>query len=215
VTLVNPGEAPVKALPTTERGRRSRAAIVRAAGELMHRRGLAGPSIDEILVASNTGKSQLYHYFDGRTDLSAAVLEHQFDRVMAAQPALHDPACAELVTWRDQVLKALLESSYGMCPLGTFVGQVADDAELSGTLAKLFDRWQQGLAELVSRAQKHGGVRPEVDPAEAGRALLVALQGGTALSHVHREAEPLRRALDAAIAVLASGAAGSRELARR
>ncbi|GII54356.1 putative transcriptional regulator, TetR family protein [Planotetraspora thailandica] len=197
----------MKPLPATERGRRTRAAIVAAAAELMHQHGLAGVSMDGVLAASGAGKSQLYHYFDSRRDLAVAVLHHQFERVMAAQPALRDPACDGLEVWRDQVLTTLLEHGYAMCPLGAFVGQVDDEPELSTTLAELFDRWQAALAEMVDRARGHGRVRQDVDPGDAGRMLLAALEGGTMLAHVHRQATPLRQSLDAAIALLTTGRA--------
>jgi AcrR family transcriptional regulator len=62
-------------------------AIVSAAAKLMHERGFAAPSMDDVLAASGAGKSQVHHHFDGRQDLRVAVLHHQFDLVMAAQPA--------------------------------------------------------------------------------------------------------------------------------
>lgn len=192
----------MKTPPATERGRRTRTAIVTAAAELMHRHGLAGPSIDDVLAASGTGKSQLYHYFDSRQDLAAAVLYHQFDRVMEAQPALHDPACADLRAWRDQVLEAHRRSGYGTCPLGAFVGQVDDEPELRTILAELFDRWAGSLASLVARARDQGRLRSDIDPEDAGQMLLAALEGGTILAHLHRHPAALERSLDAAIAVL-------------
>ncbi|MEV0804263.1 TetR/AcrR family transcriptional regulator [Kribbella sp. NPDC050281] len=192
----------MKAPPVTERGRRTRAAIVTAAAELMHRHGLAGPSIDDVLAASGTGKSQLYHYFDSRQDLAAAVLYHQFDRVMESQPALHDPACADLRAWRDQVLAAHRDSGYGTCPLGAFVGQVDDEPELRSILAELFDRWAGSLAGLVMRARDDGRVRSDIYPDDAGGMLLAALEGGTILAHLHRQSAPLERSLDSAIVAL-------------
>lgn len=192
----------MKTPPSTERGRRTRTAIVTAAAELMQRHGLAGPSIDDVLAASGTGKSQLYHYFDSRRDLAAAVLHHQFDRVMEAQPALRDPASADLRAWRDQVLAAHRRSGYGTCPLGAFVGQVDDEPELRTILAELFDRWAGSLASLVARARDQGRVRSDIVPADAGPMLLAALEGGTILAHLHRHPAALERSLDAAIAVL-------------
>ena len=198
----------MKALPATERGRRARAAILTAAARLMHQHGMAGPSVDDVLAASGAGKSQFYHYFESRRDLAAAVLYHQFDRVMAAQPALRDPDYADLRGWRDQVLAAHRDSSYGTCPLGVFVGQV-DEPELNSILAELFGRWEKGLADLVARARDHGSVRSDVDLEDAGRMLLAALEGGTMLAHVHRQPIALKRSLDAAIAVLTAGKASA------
>lgn len=192
----------MKPLPTSERGLRSRAAIIGAAARLMHDHGLAAPSMDAVLAASGTGKSQLYHYFDGRQDLAVAVLHHQFGQVMAAQPSLTDPACDDLRRWRDEVLRAHSESDLGTCPLGVFAGQTGGDPVLRDTLADLLMRWQDALTALVGRALAAGRVSPDTDPGAAGRALLTALQGGTMLAHLHREAEPLARALDDAVDAL-------------
>lgn len=189
----------MKALPTTERGRRSRAAIVDTAARLMHDRGLASPSMDEVLAGSGAGKSQLYHYFDNRRDLAVAVLHHQFERVMTAQSSLRDPDCDDLRRWRDEVLEAHRESGFGTCPLGVFVGQADADPVLRAVLADLFARWQDAIADLVERAIRAGRVRPETDPAAAGSVLLTALQGGTVLAHLRGEPQPLARALDDAV----------------
>ncbi|MFC4998818.1 TetR/AcrR family transcriptional regulator [Dactylosporangium cerinum] len=208
--MINPGGGKtMKALPATERGRRTRAAILTAAARLMHQHGLAGPSVDDVLAASGAGKSQFYHYFGSRRDLAAAVLYHQFDRVMGSQPALRDPDRADLRAWRDQVVGAHRDSSHGMCPLGVFVGQVDDEPELNGILAELFGRWEKCLADLVSRARDQGRVRSDVDPEDAGRMLLAALEGGAMLAHVHRQPTALERSLDAAIAVLTAGDASA------
>ncbi|WP_237160754.1 TetR/AcrR family transcriptional regulator, partial [Mycobacteroides abscessus] len=58
-------------LPATAHGRRTRAAIVDAAAQMMYQKGVAATSLDDILAASSTGKSQLYHYFKDRSDLAS------------------------------------------------------------------------------------------------------------------------------------------------
>jgi TetR/AcrR family transcriptional regulator, transcriptional repressor for nem operon len=192
----------MKPLPTTTRGRRTRAAILGSAAQLMHERGMAAASMDDVLLASGAGKSQLYHYFDDRRDLCAAVLQHQFERVRAAQPSLDDPSCTDLRTWRDEVLDAFRDSGGGTCPLGAFAAQTDGDPFLRETLTTLFDRWQQALSDLVRRADAAGSLRPGTDSKAAGLALLTAHQGGTLLAHLHRSEEPLARALDDVIARL-------------
>jgi AcrR family transcriptional regulator len=195
----------MKPLPTTERGRRSRTAIVAAAAELMHDRGLAAPSIDEVLAASGAGKSQLYHYFESRRDLSVAVLHHQFERVMAAQPSLTDPGCDDLGRWRDEVLHAQRTHGMNTCPLGVFVGQTDADPMLRDTLDELFTRWQRAISDLVARARQAGRIRRDADPDAAALALLTAHQGGTLLSHLRQDVAPLADAIDAAIGALGAG----------
>ncbi|WP_237096986.1 TetR/AcrR family transcriptional regulator, partial [Mycobacteroides abscessus] len=62
-------------LPATAHGRRTRAAIIDAAAQMMYQKGVAATSLDDILAASSTGKSQLYHYFKDRSEL--VVLFHE------------------------------------------------------------------------------------------------------------------------------------------
>jgi TetR/AcrR family transcriptional regulator, transcriptional repressor for nem operon len=192
----------MKPLPATARGRRSRGAILDTAARLMHTQGMAAASIDEVLLASGTGKSQFYHYFDDRQDLCIAVLQRQLERVLAAQPSLADPSCTDLRAWRDEVVEAFRESGGGTCPLGAFTGQTDDDPVLRDTLTGLFKQWQLALSGLARRAQAAGLVKPSIDPDTAGLALLTAQQGGTSLAHLYRSEEPLERALSSAIAQL-------------
>ena len=49
--------------PKTQRGRRTREAIIRAAAGLMYERGVRATSVDDVLLAAQAGKSQFYHYF--------------------------------------------------------------------------------------------------------------------------------------------------------
>jgi AcrR family transcriptional regulator len=189
----------MKTLPRTERGRRTRAAIVEAAARLMHERGLAAPSMDDVLLASGTGKSQLYHYFAGKRELTVAVLLHQFEQALDVQPALTDPTCDDLRRWRDDVVRTHREKDNGICPLGVFIGQVDSDPVLRATLVDLFARWHAAIADLVDRAARAGRLHPDTDPAAAGWALLTALQGGTMLAHLRGDEGPLVQALDAVV----------------
>jgi TetR/AcrR family transcriptional repressor of nem operon len=196
-------------VPATARGRRVRDAIVDTAARLMHDRGIAATTVDEVLAASGTGKSQMYHYFSRKQDLTVAVLERQFERVLAAQPALSDPACTDLFRWRDDVLDAFRESGFGNCPLGTFAGQVDSDPVLRAELAGLFARWRTAIAELVRRSRQAGQVSDDLDPDEAGLTLLTALQGGTMLAHLYGDEHVLARALDQALRELLVGPAAA------
>src|ERR1700730_377465 len=77
-----------RALPVTARGRRARASIIDAAATLMYQKGVSTTSLDDVLAAASSGKSQLYHYFDSKADLVAAVIERQLQLVLAEQPSL-------------------------------------------------------------------------------------------------------------------------------
>jgi TetR/AcrR family transcriptional repressor of nem operon len=185
--------------PATSKGQRTRSLITEAAARLMHEKGIDATSMDDVLAASRTGKSQVYHYFSGKEDLVAAVLEFQFSRIMAAQPALHDESCADLGRWRQEVLVANESGGFSGCPLGAFAGQLDGSTPLRALYADLFARWQAALAALVDRARSAGRLRLSTSPDDAALVLLGALEGGSMLSHARRRQDDLERMLDAAL----------------
>ena len=65
---------------------------------MTYRHGVASNSLDAVLEASGTGKSQLYHYFSDKSDLVAAVIERQLELVLDEQPGL-----APVDTWQGLV----------------------------------------------------------------------------------------------------------------
>ncbi len=56
-------------------GASTRAALVGAARRLFAERGFASTSLDEIVAGANVTKGALYHHFQGKEDLFAAVYE--------------------------------------------------------------------------------------------------------------------------------------------
>jgi TetR/AcrR family transcriptional regulator, transcriptional repressor for nem operon len=186
--------------PATSKGQRSKSLITETAARLMHEKGIDATSIDDVLAASRTGKSQAYHYFSGKEDLVAAVLEFQFSRVMAAQPVLHDETCTDLGRWRQEVLAANESGGFAGCPLGAFAGQLDGSTSLEALYTDLFARWQAALAALVDRARSAGRLPPSTSPTDTALVLLGALEGGCMLSHVRHRQDDLERMLDAALA---------------
>lgn len=193
-----------KPRPATAKGRRARDTIVNAAAILMHEHGIAATSVDDVTLASNTGKSQVYHYFTDKTDLTMAVIERQLDRTLATQPVLRDTSSADLFQWRDQVISSFRESGFASSPLGAFAGQVDDAPILREALARAFHLCQEALTRLVERARDAGVLRPDVDPAGAGAALLAAMEGGILLAHLTQDETALHCALDQALRGLAA-----------
>ena len=93
--------------PLTARGKATRARIVEAATELVRAHGVANTSLDAVLAASDTSKSQLYHYFADKDDLVLAVIQRQTECVLATHEShlrkLH--SLSGLRRWRDAVVE--------------------------------------------------------------------------------------------------------------
>src|ERR1700745_38822 len=69
----------------TAKGARTRARIVEEAAALIHERGVAGTTLEDVKVAAEVSGSQLYHYFPDKNELVQAVIEHQADGIVGRQ----------------------------------------------------------------------------------------------------------------------------------
>ena len=193
--------------PATARGAATRARIVKAAADLVYRRGASATSLEDIMEASATSKSQLYHYFADKNALMRAVIEFQTGQVMSVQSAHLDGVdlLAGLRRWRDAVVSINRATrGVGGCPLGSLASELSDRSESArALLAHGFELWESQLRQGLRAMRDRGALKPEADPAELATAVIAALQGGLLLAQTTRASRPLELALDMAIGHIA------------
>jgi len=187
----------------TARGAATRARIVDAAASLVYERGTAGTSLDDVMAATGTSKSQLYHYFADKDALICEVIRAQLGRIIAAQEAgLHEVSSWEgLQRWCDHFVTATRATQgAGGCPLGSLVGELADQSEPARrVLAQCFAEWQSYLSEGFEAMRSNGELAAQADPAELALTVMSALQGGLLMAQATRTARPLELALNMAL----------------
>jgi AcrR family transcriptional regulator len=196
------------ALPTTDRGRLTRQRIVAAATEAVAEKGALGASLDDVGARAPASRSQLYHYFDDKNDLLLAVAEATNDTVLHGQRDLFDHLNTwdGLVRWTDALVALQQErGGQGGCPIANLLGQIGErDDAIRTVLASGFDRWEAdiraGLAAMVESSE----LQRDADVAWLASSTLASVQGGLVLSQARRDPLALRRALDGALALIAS-----------
>lgn len=199
--------------PTTRRGRDSKARIVWAAAKLMYERGVTATTVDDILAASGTGKSQFYHYFPDKDALVSEVLGYQLDAILEAQSRF------ALDSWEgiDGWLQALIEvhdSRLGLhgCPLGSIAGEVIEQGEpMRLSAADAFNRWESAWAAALAALRSRGELEPTADPAALAEAVVAIIQGGYLLSSIKRDIRPMEAAVEATSMYLRSKSPSRRE----
>ncbi|MDQ3767835.1 MAG: TetR/AcrR family transcriptional regulator [Actinomycetota bacterium] len=180
--------------------------IVQVAADLMHVQGVAGTSIDEILEASGTGKSQFYHYFENKSSLVHEVLSFQFRRYIAAQ----EPFIEKLTTWKgvrswlDQLVSQYkARDLIGGCPLGSLAAEMADrDESLRKEVAAAFREWEGYLARGLEVLKEGGHLRKTANCSAMAETTMAMIQGGYLLANTKKDLGPMQGALDAAYAFL-------------
>ena len=195
----------------TPKGAATRARIVEVAADLVLARGYGGTSLDDIRAGTSTSKSQLFHYFPGgKGDLVHALAELQAERVLDAQrPWLDTLDTWDAWTgWRSAVLAHYGSQPHWGCPIGALASELAGrDPVRAAEVAAHMDRWVGHLRAGVERMRAAGTLRSDVDPDHLALAMFAALQGGLLLTQTMHSLEPLRAALDGALAALRSHAA--------
>ena len=187
----------------TPKGARTRERIVQVASELVFRRGIAATTLDDVKAAAGVGSSQLYHYFDGKTDLIEAIVAHHTEAIVARQePILRSLETVEqLRGWAAFVVE--MHRSFdcrGGCPIGSLGSELAElDESARQAISASLDRWQAALRDGLHRLRTLGVLSPAADPDALAQTLIVTLQGGLLLGKIHRSPLPLEIALATAI----------------
>lgn len=178
---------------------------MRAAATLMYERGVRATSLDDVLVAAGAGKSQLYHYFEAKEDLVAAVLEHQLALVLGEQEQFRVATWTGIRAMFDALLEGQRTCGCRGCPVGSLAAEMtAISDEMAERVGSAFARWQSSLESAFTRMQETGRLRRGTQPRVLAEVTLSQIQGAYLLSTAMQEIEPMQRALDAAYQQLRS-----------
>jgi AcrR family transcriptional regulator len=181
---------------------------VAAATNVVAEKGALGASLDEVGALAPASRSQLYHYFDDKSDLLLAVAEATNDAVLEGQRILFDhlDTWHGLVRWADALVALQQErGGKGGCPIANLLSQVGErDDGIRSVLASGFDRWEAAIATGLGAMVASGELQPDADVAWLASSTLASVQGGLVLSQARRDPLALRRALDGALALIAS-----------
>ena len=191
----------------TPKGERTRARIVEEAAALIHERGVAGTTLDDVKAAAEVSGSQMYHYFPDKNDLVQAVIDYQADAAVSNQRHADLGSVEGVQAWRNMVIRAAERvQAKGGCPLGSLGGQLAEsDPEARALMAAGFERWTTEISEGLRSLQAAGQLPPALDPDDLATTLLATLQGGLLLAQVQRSTRPFETAVDTLLALTIGG----------
>lgn len=192
----------------TRKGQATRDRIVAAAAVLMHERGVAGTSTEDVQVAAGVSASQIYHYFGDKRSLTRAVIEYWSEAILGFQ----EPLLAglddfdALRSWAEVIVEVQRSKGYrGGCPLGSLASELVEsDSAAREDIVASYHRWQDAIRGGLTAMKDRGELAAAADVDKLATALLTALQGGLLLTKALRDGEPLETALTTMIDHIAS-----------
>jgi TetR/AcrR family transcriptional regulator, transcriptional repressor for nem operon len=187
----------------TAKGTATRERIIAAAASLMHKRGIALTSTQDVQRAAAVSASQLYHYFPDKRALVHAVIAHETAGVLSAHRAMlvKVDSFEALEAWRDLVVAIQRRHQCeGGCPLGSLANELAEvDPEARIDLASAFAEWELAIRDGLANMRARGELYKDTDVDRLALGLLAALQGGLLLTKTRRDTLALEAGLDAVI----------------
>jgi AcrR family transcriptional regulator len=196
----------MKEPPVTKKGLLTRQRIVDAAVAVVAEKGALGASLDDVGSRSSASRSQLYHYFTGKSDLLKAVALATNESVLEGQRALFDDldSLDGFSRWTDALVALQVElGGRGGCPIANLLGQVGErDDEIRIVLASGFERWEAQIRSGLAAMKVSGELPSHVDADWLATSILASVQGGLVLTQARRDPRALRQALDGALTLL-------------
>ena len=194
----------VRSGPTlTRKGQATRERILECAADLIYRHGVQGTSNDALRRAAGVSGSQLTHYFPDKETLVRATLAWRAESMMGLRqvpPRGPLDTMSALRTWADSYL-VRPEVVAGGCSFGSLAAEVLkSDLDVRDAVAEGFARWRAQFVDGLTAMRDRGELRPDADPDQLATILMAAFQGGLLLTQAARDVQPLREALDGALA---------------
>jgi TetR/AcrR family transcriptional repressor of nem operon len=175
---------------------RTRASLLQAAFEEMHRSGFRGSDVQTILRAAGVTKGAMYHHFESKEALGHAVVDEVIADLTREkwQLPLRDARNAV-----DALIGIVRSTSLRPehlsrgCPLNNVSQEMSPlDEGFRRRTAKVFGDWHQAVAAALRDGMLRGTVRKDVDPDETATFLIAAYEGYMSLAKNSQDAGALQ-----------------------
>ena len=183
------------AQPVTERGGRSRQAIIDTAETIFAERGYTAASLNDIIKASGLTKGGFYFHFSSKQALALAVVNaHQRRWIAEAmREAARYPRAVDRLFAVPRVLARLSREGKGPYALRLLVDELSRDPELRDAVCGSVTASVRLVTDQFREAQAEGSVRPDVDPGAMAEVAVGALSGLLSLTEQLGDDELERR----------------------
>lgn len=168
----------------------TRLQIVRAAGDLFHRRGVKSTTTDEIIEAVGIGEAEFHQHFKSKSELVEVVLRYHIEGLAAGTGLLK----YDVRTWWD--LEGCLASHVEFhklfrmtrgCPIGRLGSELREEDDLvRHSLNRALDLMVTRLECFFSREKREGRLANDVDVEQLANFCVAVIQGAMVIGKVRR-----------------------------
>src|SRR6516162_4181041 len=187
--------------------------MIEAAADSFHKQGVHATSPDDVIEASNTGKSQFYHYFKNKEGLVHEVLQTHLEAIRTGTA----PIKYEIDSWEDLDRWFMghleLQKRFRMtrgCPFGTIGNELTENDELiRQDLNLIFEVVKNKLAAFFIKEKARGRLSQDANEEQLADFCIATIQGAMLLGKIKRNSQPVESTVREAMAHLKNHAVAS------
>lgn len=189
--------------------------ILRKAECLLHLRGFAKTTMEEIAQACDMTKANLFHHFGSKEALGLAVLDWKINDYLSRRV---EPLCGEgdPVGAVAQLFENAAELYQGNgCRAGCFVANIASEMadvneQFRERASRFFCAWEDSMTGCLQRGKDCGMFDAALEPKQAAQAIIALYEGAILLARTSRDASVFRRLSPVAQSILSTHQPGNR-----
>jgi TetR/AcrR family transcriptional repressor of nem operon len=185
------------------KGAGTRLRMIHAAADLFHKQGVHSTSPNDVIEASNTGKSQFYHYFKNKEGLVHEVLQTHLEAIRTGTaPIKYEIESREdLDRWFMAHLE--LQKRFRMtrgCPFGTIGNELTENDELiRQDLSLIFEVVKNKLVAFFVREKTKGAIPPDADEDSLADFCIASVQGAMLMGKIKRSSRLVEKLVGEAL----------------
>ncbi len=170
---------PVPASPTTERGRRARAALLVAARRVFERDGFLDARVTDISTEAGVSHGSFYTYFGSKTGVFRALVTETMDELYASLGEVgdHEPSADPAVRIDRANRRFVLMYRENTALMALFEQVATIDPEVRALRHAVRQRMVARVTRSVERLQQEGSADPALDARCSANALVAMVNG--------------------------------------
>ncbi|MBW8182513.1 TetR/AcrR family transcriptional regulator [Shewanella nanhaiensis] len=175
--------------------------VLRSAMTAFMDKGYGKTSMQDLTKATGLHPGSIYCAFENKRGLLLAALEqYKIDRTTEFQGFFtgKKSVLAELKDYLDNTVQECISCEAAKaCLLTKALNEMAQqDEEVQKIITENLANWQQGLADVFTRAQEQGELSAERDSQHLARFLAMGIYGLRTFAHTHPQGDTLQELAD-------------------
>lgn len=152
-----------------DQSRRTRAAIVEAASDLIHVNGFRTTSVNEIIDQIGMTKGAFFHHFKNKKQLGFAIIDHWkdvlYEKWVKPLEDTDDPLTTLYELPYSIYSKYTLEEIAKGCPLANLATELSPiDDDFREQIQEIYEMMEKGVSDSLIKGQNNGVVSEDADP---------------------------------------------------